>query len=192
VEDPILAADSKLAASVDGGGWLVVSIRPRYVGAAERALATLPVAVVDVEAMLLDGMAKFASERKVSWATVLAADAADRSSRDWLNLRRVVDAGLAEVLKTVMSSGPAVLLVNAGVLARYDADLSLLAQLRDGLRTASGEGALRTVWLLLPWADEDKWPLLDGVAVPMLENEWLRLPRGLAVGRDPLTRGGAA
>jgi hypothetical protein len=150
------------------------------------------VAVVDVEAVLLDGMARFARDRKVSWATVLAADAADRSSRDWLNLRRVLDAGLAEVRKAITSSGPAVLLVKAGVLARYDTDLTLLAEVRDGLRTARGHGALRAAWLLLPWADEDKWPLLDGAAVPMLETEWLRLPRAWAAHRDPLTSGGAA
>ena len=192
VEDPLLAADSKLAASLDGGGWLVVSVRPRQVAAAGRALATLPVAVVDVEAVLLAAMAEFASDRKVAWATVLAADAADRSSRDWLNLRRVLEAGLAEVRRAISSNGPAVVLVNAGVLARYDTGLGLLAEVRDGLRTAGGEGALRTLWLLLPWADEDKWPLLDGAAVPMLDTEWLRLPRGWAARADPLTSGGAA
>jgi hypothetical protein len=192
VEDPLLAADSKLAASLEAGGWLVVSIRPRHLGAAERALAAHPVAVVDVEAVLLDAMAKFASDRKVSWATVLAADAADRPSRDWMNLRRVADAGLAEVRKAITSSGPAVLLANAGVLARYDPDLTLLAEVRDRLRTASGHTALRTAWLLLPWADEDKWPLLDGAAAPMLETEWLRPPRAWAAQRDPLTSGGAA
>jgi hypothetical protein len=44
------------------------------------------------------------------------------------------------------------------VFARYDTNLALLVEVRDGLRRAWGEGALRAAWLLLPWADEDTWP----------------------------------
>ncbi|HLZ37458.1 MAG TPA: BREX system serine/threonine kinase PglW, partial [Mycobacteriales bacterium] len=176
VEDAVLAADDRLLGSLESGGWLVVTTAPRRLQRAERCLAAYDgVCRVDVEAVVLDGMRTFARGRRVRWDTVLAADAADRRSPDWARLQQVVAAGVEALRESLGGAGSAVLLANAGILARYDAALGVLAEVKDWLRTAGLRG-LRTAWLLVPWADAAATPLLDGVAVPMLGTEWLPLP----------------
>jgi hypothetical protein len=127
----------------------------------------------------------------VRWATVLAADAADRNTSDWRNLSLVVDAALAGLRERIDASGPAVLLVNAGILARYQT--SLLDELREAVRSAMGTSPVRTVWLLLPWADQDLQPMLDNVAIPVMGAQSLRLPHEwIRAHEPPLAEGGAA
>jgi serine/threonine protein kinase len=193
VEDEALAADDRLARSLDEGGWLVLSVPPRRLLRTARCLDAQPVTTVDVESTLLAGMRKFCDQRKVRWSLVLAADAADRTSPAWDRLSRVADAGVAAVRAAVEAAGPAVLLVNAGVLTRYDASLALLAAFREAVRTATAESPVSTVWLLLPWADTEKPPLLDGAAVPVFGNQWLPLPHEWIVKHESqLQEGGAA
>ena len=148
----MVAADDRLERSLEAGGWLVVSVDPRRLARAEAILTTRPVNLVDVEAMMLDGMREFAERHNVRWATVLAADAAEPGTSDHRNLRRVADAGITKAHEAIESSGPAVLLVNAGVLARYGT--ALLDDMREDVRTATAGSPVRTVWLLVPWADQ--------------------------------------
>jgi hypothetical protein len=190
VEDRAVAADDRLTRSVEAGGWLVLSVPPRWLARASQCLAVRPVARIDVESILLTGMRAFAAQHNVQWATVLAADVADRDSNDWRNLSRVVDAGLAAVRATIDASGPAVLLVNAGVLARYDS--AMLDELRDAVRTATAESSLHTVWLLVPWADQDLAPMLDNIAIPVMAPQWLPLPPEWILMYERHVEGGAA
>ena len=190
LEDRAVAADDRLCRSVEAGGWLVLSVPPRWLARASQCLAAQPVARIDVEATMLTGMRQFAAQHNVQWATVLAADATDRNSRDWQNLSRVVDAGLATVRAAIDASGPAVFLVNAGVLARYDSPM--LDELRDTVRTATAESPLDTVWLLVPWADQDLPPMLDNNAIPVMGNQWLPLPQEWILMHERHAEGGAA
>jgi serine/threonine protein kinase len=191
VDDRILAADDRLSRTLETGGWLVLSAQPRRLASAQRCLAAQPVTVVDVEAVLLAGMREFAAARNVQWATVLAADAAAENSSDRRNLSVVVDAGLTRVREMIDSSGPAVLLVNAGILTRYQA--TRLDELREAVRTATSGSPVRTVWLLVPSADQDVPPMLGSVAVPVLGSQWLALPPEWLRAREPkLAEGGAA
>lgn len=190
-ESRAAAAEDRLNRSLDVGGWLVVSASPRWLERADRSLAARPVIRVDVEAVLLEGMREFAERHNVQWATVLAADAADRHSSDWRNLSLVVDAALAGLRARIDTSGPAVLLVNAGILARYQT--TLLDDLREIIRSATGSSPVRTAWLLLPWADQDLQPMLDNVAIPVMGAQWLHLPHEWIRAHEPsLTEGGAA
>ena len=135
-------------------------------------------------------MREFAAQHNVQWATVLAADTADRNSGDWRNLSRVVDVGLAVVRAVIDSSGPAVLLVNAGILARYNG--AMLDELRDAVRTATAESLLHTVWLLVPWADQDLPPMLDDLAIPVIGTQQLSLPPEWILMHEQHAEGGAA
>ncbi|MGH3219869.1 MAG: BREX system serine/threonine kinase PglW [Streptosporangiaceae bacterium] len=191
VEDRVLAADDRLRRTLETGGWLVLSAQPRRLASAQRCLAAQPVTVVDVEKELLAGMREFAAARKVQWATVLAADAAAENTSDRRNLSIVVDAGLARVREMIESAGPAVLLVNAAILTRYQA--ALLEEFREAVRTAKADSPVRTVWLLVPSADQNTPPMLDNVAVPVLGSQWLALPPEWLRAREPqLAEGGAA
>ncbi|MFP5345500.1 MAG: BREX system serine/threonine kinase PglW [Actinomycetes bacterium] len=176
VDDPVLEVDTRLARSLDDGGWLVLTASLSRLARAEGCLAGHDVRVVDVERVLLDGMRAFCRQRGVHWDVVLAADAAERTSGEWVRLGQVVRAGLDGVRAAIEAAGPAVLLVNAGVLARYDRSLTLLAELRESLRRATAASRVRTVWLLVPWADRQKPPMLDGAAVPVFGSQWLPLP----------------
>lgn len=174
--DQVLAADDRLTRSLVDGGWLVLSASPRRLARAERCLAAHEVTVVDAEQALLAGMREFCDRHGVQWSIVLEADAADRSSRDWTNLSRVAQAGLASLRQSIEASGPAVLITNAGVIARYDPSLVVLDELRDAVRMATEASPVRTVWVLVPWSDVDKRPLLDGGApVPQFGNQGLAL-----------------
>jgi hypothetical protein len=190
LEDRAVAADDRLSRSLEAGGWLVLSVPPRWLARASQCLAARSVARIDVEAILLTGMREFAAQHNVRWATVLAADTADRNSSDWRNLSRVVGVGLAAVRAAIDASGPAVLLVNAGVLARYDA--AMLDELRDVVRTATAESLLHTVWLLVPWADQDLPPMLDNVAIPVMGTQRLQLPQEWILMHEQHAEGGAA
>ncbi len=132
--------------------------------------------MLDAESALLAGMRDFCERHRVAWALVLEADAAERTSREWASLSKVAQAGMTAVRASVEAAGPAVLLVNAGMLARYDGSLTLFDELRESVRTATAGTAVRTVWVLVPWADAEKQPLLDGGApVPPFGSQWLAL-----------------
>jgi hypothetical protein len=191
VEDAVLAADDRLLGTLEQGGWLVVTVAPRRLARAERQLAGFDgVAHLDVERVVLDGMRSFCRERNVRWERVLQADAGEQGGPEWARLRQVVAAGVDAFRTALQQAGTAVLVVNSGVLARYDEHLSVLATVKGAMRTGAG-GVPRTVWLLVPWGDPEAAPLLDGVAVPMLGTEWLALPpEWIAKHED--ARGGAA
>jgi serine/threonine protein kinase len=191
LEDRAVAADDRLSRSLEAGGWLVLSVPPRWLARASQCLTAQPIAKLDVEAILLAEMREFAAQHNVHWATVLAADAADRNSSDWQNLSRVVDAGLAALRTAIDSSGPVVLLVNAGILARYNA-ASMLDELRDAVRTATADSPLHTVWLLVPWTDQELSPLLDDTAIPVIGSQWLPITPEWILMHEQHAKGGVA
>ena len=138
-------------------------------------------------------MREFCDRHRVQWSRVLAADAAEQSSRDWANLSKVARAGLAGVRASIEAAGPAVLIVNAGVLARYNPALALLDELRESVRTATADSTVRTVWVLVPWADVEQQPLLDGGApVPQFGNQWLPLSEDWIVRHESRLAAGEA
>lgn len=194
VDNVVLEVDDRLARSLDDGGWLVLSVRPSRLARAEACLAAQDVRTVDVEREFLTGLRAYCQERRVTWDVVLAADAADRSSRDWARLSSVVQAGgLSRVRTAIRAAGPRVLLTNAGVLARYDPSLTVVDELRDEVFRATADSPVRMLWLVVPWADTDKLPKLDGVAVPVFGPQWVRLPEEWINKHEAaLSEGGAA
>ena len=194
VESVVVEVDDRLARSLDDGGWIVLSVRPSRLARAERCLTAQDVTTVDVEREFLAGLRDYCKERRVRWDVVLAADAADRSSQAWARLTSVVQAGgLARVRTAIREAGPCVLLTNAGVLARYDPSLTVLDELRDEVFRATADSPVRTVWLVVPWADTEKPPKLDGAVVPALGPQWVRLPEEwIGKHETALSEGGAA
>ena len=190
-ENEAFAADDRLERTLEAGGWLVLTVAPKSLARADRCLTARPVMRVDAESVLINGMREFAARHNVLWSTVLAADAADRNSADWRNLSRVVDAGIEALRAVIENSGPALLLVNAGLLSRYGS--TLLDELREDVRIATGSSPVRTIWLLVPWADAEAPPLLDGVAVPVFGAQRLHLPeKWIRMNEEALAEGGAA
>ena len=147
---------------------------------------------LDVERELLTAMRAFADAHGVDWGTVLAADVADRSSTNWTRLMRVVSAALPMLRDAISAAGPAVLLLNAGILARYDPSLSLLDSLREQVTHAGADAPVRTVWLLVPWHDAEAVPRLDDAAVPIFGPQWLALREDWLIRREGRVADGVA
>ena len=173
--------EERLRHSLKQGGFLAITVRPRHLVRAEAELVRrYPISRVSLEERLLGAMHAVAEEAGVEWSVILGADAAGvrpsgAESADWRNLRRLVDRALPRVERQVGASERPVLLVNCGLLKRYD-QLGLLERLRDQAGTRDG---LPGLWVLIPSDDQEELPVLDGKPVPVITpGQWARIPDG--------------
>ncbi|MDP1649152.1 MAG: BREX system serine/threonine kinase PglW [Rubrivivax sp.] len=168
------AAEERLQRSLRQGGLLVITVDPRIARRAETELlhrfrqptqAMQGLQRLNFDALLLNALREQASTVPVGWNVVLRADAADRGGRDWTHLMRLVQRTLPALRAALLQSPAPLLLVNAGLLARYDL-MSLITE----IEAAAGRPAQTpSVWLLLPTAHQGL-PVIDGVAVPLVNN----------------------
>ena len=163
-------AEERLQRSLRLGGLLVVTTPVRMGRHADaelmRRFATKHgLRRVNFDALLLNALREQATTARVDWNVVLRADAADRGGRDWTNLMRLVQRTLPSLRTALLQSPAPLLLVSAGLLARYDL-MSLITE----IEAAAGRPAQTpSVWLLLPTAHQGL-PVIDGVAVPLVNN----------------------
>lgn len=168
------AIEERLVRSLDQGGMLVLTVHPRIARHAEAELlhrfgnpATSSMAVkrVNFDALLLVSLREQALAARVDWSVVLEADAADRNSRHWTNLQRLVQRALPAVRAALLNSPSPILLVCVGLLARYEL-MSLVTELEEH---AGRPGHTPSAWVLLP-SSHQGLPVIDGVAVPLVNN----------------------
>jgi hypothetical protein len=168
------AVEDRLVRGLQQGGMLVLTVHPRIARHAEAELlhrfgapgvSPAPLKRVNVDAVLLTALRDQAGKVGVDWNVVLQADAADRGSRHWTNLQRLVQRTLPALRAALLDSPAPVLLVSAGLLARYD----LMALITELEACAGRPGHTPSAWLLLP-TDKQGLPTIDGVAVPMVNN----------------------
>ncbi|MBI2570899.1 MAG: BREX system serine/threonine kinase PglW [Candidatus Schekmanbacteria bacterium] len=177
----------RLQGSLDTGGFLILTARPRELGLAEEALlGSFAVKRLSFEALFLEAIEATAKMRGVDMQIVFRADAADRGSRDWTNLERLVGLAVPIVEERIVSSPDPLLMVHVGLVGRYG-QFSLLDRIRE--RTHAG-GGLRAAWLLVATPDQHSLPLMDGKAIPIvgpgdfarIPEAWLATYRGGAAG----------
>jgi serine/threonine protein kinase len=122
--------------------------------------------VIDLDRALLDAMRELAQSRDISWDRVLTADAEPAESRHRARLTSLVADATPSVEASLRAHTGPLLLVNPGLLARYN-QLSLI----DRLREDPGPG----IWLLVAGQDTHK-PMIDSEAVPFISpNHWARV-----------------
>ena len=102
---------------------------------------------------------------QVDWSVVLQADAAERGSRHWVNLQRLVQRAVPALRQALLNSPSPILLVCVGLLARYEL-MGLITELEAH---AGRPGHTPSAWLLLPTSHQGL-PVIDGVAVPLVNN----------------------
>ncbi len=163
------AMEARLQRGLQQGGLLVLTVEPRLARRAEaelrRRFPAPALQVLDVDALLLRELHTQADALRADWATVLRADAADSSSRDWRNLLSLVQRAVPALRKALLESTQPLLVVNAGLLARYDL-LSLVTE----LETAAGRpGRTPAAWLLLP-TSQPAVAVIDGTPVPLVQS----------------------
>ena len=120
---------------------------------------------VSFDALLLSALRTQARAAGVDWQVVLQADAADPGTRHWTNLQRLVQRTLPTLRAALLTSPAPILLVSAGLLARYQL-MGLITELEA---CAGRSGHTPSAWLLLPTTQQGL-PTIDGVAVPMVNN----------------------
>jgi serine/threonine protein kinase len=178
-----IAVEQRLQRSLQQGGLLVLTVAPRIARKAESYLLhryarpgtqPAPLQRLSFDALLLAALREQAAAARVDWNVVLEADAADRGSRHWTNLQRLVQRTLPRLRAALLQASAPLLLVNAGLLARYGL-MTLVTEIEEH---AGRPGHTPTAWLLLPAAQQGL-PVIDGVAVPIVNN--LQSARTLAL-----------
>jgi len=166
--------------------FLALAVSPKRAVAAERALAArFPLDVRSLDEILIRHMKQYALERKIDWQVVERADAVppgERSgNRDWNNLLRVVHAVLPRATAEIAEASRPVLLMNLGLLARYER-LSVLSD----LQSATGrEGGAPGLWLLVPSDSQAGQPTLDGHPIPVFTSaQWAAIPTAWLLAQD--------
>ena len=174
-------AEERLQRSLSAGGLLVLSIEPRQARHAEAELlrrfgpaSSMRPALerTSFDALLLKALREQATAARVDWGKVLSADAAEPGTRDWVNLQRLVQRTLATLKPALLNSPAPLLLVNLGLLARYD----LMALVSEIEAHAGRPGHTPSVWMLLP-SHKQGLPMIDGVPVPLIvSSQAIELP----------------
>lgn len=168
------AVEERLVRSLAQGGLLVLTVHPRIARHAEAELLhrfgtskAPPQAIkrLNFDALLLAALREQAQAMKVDWNVVLQADAAERGSRHWVNLQRLVQRTLPSLRSALLNSPSPILLVCVGLLARYEL-MGLVTELEEH---AGRPGHTPTAWVLLPTSHQGL-PVIDGVAVPLVNN----------------------
>jgi len=166
--------EERLKRGLQQGGLLVLSVHPRIARRAEAELlhrfggpgnSPAPLQRVNFDALILGALHEQAAAARVNWNVVLEADAADRGSRHWINLQRLVQRTLPALRTALFQSAAPILLVSAGLLARYDL-MTLVTEVEE---RAGRPGYTPGIWLMLPTANQGL-PLIDGVPVPIVNN----------------------
>jgi hypothetical protein len=184
-DDPALAGavrtEERLTASARRDGFRALTVRTGLTREAVRELDVLDgrfgAEVVSVAELFLAALHEQVDPRpKPSWETILRADVADPGSRPAMKFAEYAQTawGLVEPRMGSLqeAAGGPVLLVDAGVFARYDA-MGVLDRMAERARQGG-----RGLWLLCPQGDPARDPRLGTTAVPYQAGlgEWIELP----------------
>jgi hypothetical protein len=156
--------EEKLRYAAREGAFLVLSVEPQWLGRARQELARrFPVEVCDLDKLVLGALKEQAEKKKARWDVVLKADAASENSTDWRNLQRLVDAAAPQIESHLRSPSQTRLVINPGLLARYNR-LDLFAELAQDVGRTDG---IHGLWILVPANDQSPLPLLNNRPIPI-------------------------
>jgi hypothetical protein len=167
--------EKRLVHGLEQGGMLVLTVHTRIARHAETELLhrfgtpdvrPAPLKRVNFDAMLLTALREQAQKANADWNIILQADAAGQGTKTWSTLQRAVQRTLPALRSALLNSPAPLLLVNAGLLARYDL-IGLVTELEEH---TGRPGHTPSLWLLLPSSRHQGLPMIDGVAVPMVNN----------------------
>ena len=174
--------EQRLRRALESGAFLALTVSPRRLHDAERALASVfPVDARSMDELLIRHMKAAAIEAGADWQVVLRADRGPRDSSDWANLMLLVGRRALPRVQAELAGAPRpLLLTNPGLLARYD-QMSFLDELRDSSGRPDGPPG---VWLLVARDPQESRPMIDGKPVPVFTAaQWTRIPGAWLAGR---------
>jgi hypothetical protein len=165
--------EEKIVHAARTGAFLALTVDPRKARTAEAELLRrfAPRERISLETLLLREMRAEALARKVNWPVVLAADAEPPEGRGFRNLIRLATKAAERVRTQLLVESRPALLVNPGLLARYD----LMPMLTDLAQASGTKGGPPSLWLLVPQPDGGM-PRIDAAALPVISAaNWARL-----------------
>jgi serine/threonine protein kinase len=153
--------EERLQRAIKEGSFLSLLVNPKdYDRARGELCRRFPVELVDFEGLFLDALMGVAGKAGVDWDLVLKTDAAPHAG-DWDKLMILVNRAMPVVENRLLAAERTMLVIYAGLLARYD-QMDLLSRLSQKVGRRDGIPGL---WLLLPG---DHQAMIDGRAVPLL------------------------
>ena len=156
--------EEKLRYASKEGAFLILSVEPQWLARARKELATrFPVSVCDLDLVFLENLRQQASQKRAQWDVVLRADACAPMTNDWRNLQRLVETVMPAVEASLRSPDQTRLVVNPGLLARYDR-LNILAELAQDVGRTNG---IHGLWVLVPANDQSPLPTLNHKPIPI-------------------------
>jgi hypothetical protein len=156
--------EEKLRFAAREGAFLVLSVEAQWLGRARQELARrFPVEVCDLDKLFISELHQEAKQKKAKWEVVLRADASATNSTDWRNLQHLVQAVVPKIEAGLRSQKQTRLVINPGLLARYDR-LNLLAEAAQDVGRTDG---IHGLWILVPANDQSPLPLLNQKPIPI-------------------------
>ncbi|MGM8930215.1 BREX system serine/threonine kinase PglW [Salinicola halophyticus] len=178
----VQSLEQSIRNALDSARFLALTVRPRQWEQAKAKLrARYPLVIISFDELLIRHLHRLCDSmaRPPDWLVVLKADAAERTSRDWQNLQRLVARVLPAMADEIRQTGQPVLLTEPGLMARYDLVTTWLNELRQHLETSADDKETAYALLLLIAADaQQDGATIDGVTVPRGAGtrEWARIP----------------
>ena len=170
--------EDRLTLSLAQGGFLALKVATSQGPAAHRGLerfgfSPYDMVTVDLEQWFLEELRALASDKGVSWDTVLKTDVLTEG-QEYGYLRQLTDEAALRLEARVTTAGQRVIAWNPGVLVAYD-HLDVINRLRMLSGTAKAE--LQTLWLVVFGPSGEARPMVDGQAIPVEGPvEWVELP----------------
>jgi hypothetical protein len=159
------AFEERLKHAYKDGGFLVLTVRPSRMRWAEaELLRRFELDRVSFDDLLFDVLREEAIEMEVDWTTIEQADGADPVSQDWKNLLHLIGRAGTKIATRLAQRREHLLLVNPGMIARYDL-MAILETLRD---TVGHDANCPGLWVLVATDGQNDMPILDGEEIPLI------------------------
>lgn len=174
----IKTVQHEIQTAVDSARFLALSVKPSLVEKAkDKLLASQPFKQVSFDELLLRHLHTLCQSMATppDWQVVLNADKAERNSRDWQNLQRLVQRVLPSMADEIKAIKQPVLLTDPGLIARYNLVNTWLSDLRQHLVNADDVYGLV---VLIANDTQSDGAVIDGVSVPKGagSKEFARIP----------------
>jgi len=155
------------------GRFMALSVGERRYAAARRALcARFPVREWDLEAAFFDRLLALVDANQIPWSVIEETDQRGPGGGEWHLLEDLAGAVADQLGDALAGEDGTLLLVNAGLLARY----GQLRRLEDWGARREQDG--RGLWVLLPSRDPERGPRVNDSPLPVMPGHWAALDRG--------------
>jgi serine/threonine protein kinase len=159
------AFEDRLRHAHRDGGFLVLTVRPSRMRAAEAELVRrFGLERVSFDELLFDALRDEARELDIAWSVIEQADGADRAGQDWKNLLHLAARVGPKIAARLAAREEHLLLVHPGLIARYDL-MPVLETLRDKV---GHDARCPGLWVLVATDGQNDLPVLDNCEIPLI------------------------